>query len=217
MKKLKNVLFYICFLTLIAVMVNQNFDIREVMADLGDRWSVDDDRQRDIVSIPTPIRPGADYMEWSTQCTPGTAETDTIRLYMRTKGGTETLMGKDDGSYEFQVGGPNTFINQGCDVSGVGADNSVGTAVTTALEFGRGTWFNLLRGGTFTGGFQTTNIDEKGRIIYLVANQKTILVDGLGTTNLDLGGCNLNMGAGRIHAFWFDGCKWHLMGHHNDW
>ena len=190
--------------------------VQVVQAGMGDRWSITDDSLRDIISIPT--SPDAEYLKWTKQCTPtGTPETDTIWTYQRTKGSCENLMGLDDGGYEFQIGGANTYLNQGCDISGVGADGNVGTTISTALEFGRGTYFNLKGGGTFTGGFQTTNVDEKGRIIYLIADQKTILVDsGTATTNLDLGGCNLNMAAGRPHMFFFDGCKWHLIGHHND-
>lgn len=178
--------------------------IQEVRADLGDRWAISDDTQRDIVSIST--NPGAEYLKFKKQCTPsGTPSTDDIWMYQRTKGSCENLMGKDDGGYEFQIGGANTFLNQGCDVQITGS---------SALEFGRGTWFNLVGGGELTGGFQTPNVDDRGRIIYLVANQNTILRHH--TTKLDTGGCNLNMSAGRPHAFFCDGCKWHLIGHHND-
>jgi hypothetical protein len=191
-----------------------------VQAGMGDRWSVPDDNLNDIITIPS--NPDAEYVEWTNQCTPtGTPDTDTIWTYQRTKGGCENIMAKDDGGYEFQVTGANTFLNQGCDISGSGANGSVATEISTPLEFGRGTYFNLKGGGTFTGGFQSTNVDQKGRLIVLIANQNTILVDsGDAATNLDLGGngspCNLNMAAGRPHMFFFDGCRWHLIGHHND-
>lgn len=177
--------------------------IQEVRADLGDRWAISDDSQRDIVSIPT--NPGAEYLKWKRQCTPsGTPATDDIWMYQRTKGGCENLMGKDDGGYEFQIGGANAYMNEGCNVQITGS---------SALEFGRGDWFNLVGGGELTGGFQTANVDDRNRRIMLIANQNTILRHA---GNLDLGGCNLNMAAGRPHEFFCDGCRWHLIGHHND-
>lgn len=145
------------------------------------------------------------YIEWDRQCMPSTADTDTLRIYMRQKGGIETVMGMDDGDYEFQLGGANIFLNEGCDVEI--------SSAATKLEFGRGAWFNLLGGGQLNAGFQDTFPDERGRFIIIMANQNTIFQTG---GNLDLGGCSLNMAAGRLHMFFSDGCRWHLIGHHND-
>lgn len=168
--------------------------------------SVVDYSQADITVFQSPFI-------WHRECKPLSAPSEKIRMYMRIKGGCDTVMALDDQGYESQVAGANTLLTQGCNISGDGSDGDVATEISTPLEFGRGTWFNLNGGGTFTGGFQTPNIDERGRIIYIVADQNTILVNA---TNLDLGGCNLNMSAGRPHQFWTDGCKWHLVGHHND-
>jgi hypothetical protein len=99
------------------------------------------------------------------------------------------------------------YWNYGCDITMPSAGN--------AIAFGRGTVFNLKGGGSLTGGFPTVNIDDRGRVIVLIADRNTVLVESL-TDNLQLGGCNLNMSAGRPHIFFCDGCKWHLIGHHND-
>ncbi len=148
------------------------------------------------------------WIEFSKQCMPGTADTDTLRVYMRQKAGIENILGKDDGGYEFQIGGANRLLTEGCDIS-------ISSAVTP-LEFGRGEWFNLLGGGQLNAGFQPTFPDERGRRIMIIADQNTVFQASAGLNNLDLGGCNLNLAAGRPHEFFSDGCKWHLIGHHND-
>ena len=215
MNKFKDTLIIVCLMLLVSMVIWQGYAIRETKADLGDRWSITDGDLRDILTIPT--NPGAEYLEWSRQCTPidSVIADDTIGIYMRQKGDNLNLMGKDDAGYEFQVGGANMYWNQGCDISGDGSDGDVATAITTPLQFGRGVVFNLLNGGSFQAGFQETNIDQKDRIIVLVADRNTILEAHPATTNLGLK-CNLNMAAGFPHMFRFDGCKWYPIGHHNN-
>jgi|GEM_PF-4080868 len=206
---MKRKLGFVLLALLIVFLLYQHYQLK---AETYKRWALVDDRLNEIVSVP--VNPNAEYMLWSRQCTPtGTPDTATLRMYARLKGGVDTFMGKDDAGYEFQIGGANIFLTQGENIS-------TGGGTSDPLEIGEGTWFWLTGGGVRDGGFTTltsNNIDEKGRIIILVADRNTILVDsGDASTNLDLGGCNLNMAAGRPHMFFFDGCKWHLIGHHND-